>query len=177
MSRNEARIIRADRATSVTAALILIFGVSGCAELRLDDSDVNRIATQLGSTLPLTICSGAGGAGGPKTIDIHFEQKGALWCPKAQVETCPQTYRNKVVKWRAVELDNNGAWQPIPIDYTVYFSPFPSGSVSTHPPGGGITTPINVQNSAPEGVFKYSVVPDTVTADCQPLDPIFWVNQ
>ena len=152
-------------------------GVSGCADLRLSDSEVTRIANELGGLLPLE-CQGSGGTKRNKTIDIVFVNKGTaddpIWCPQKSLEGCPQTYNGKMVSWRSVKEDGNGATETIRANFTVYFSPFPSGSIGSG--GNSVAGPRPLNQNAPAGVYKYTVAPENITEDCKALDPNFWVN-
>ncbi len=158
---------------------MLLAGVTGCAEMKISESEIDRLANALATQLPLSVCEGKAGTPKNKTIDILFvnisQGENEIWCPKRQVEECPQTYDGKTVSWRSVAENEQGETIPVNADFTVYFAPFPSGSVGSG--GNGIAGPRSLSAGAPAGLYKYTVAPADITDDCPVVDPNWWVNK
>ena len=168
----------------VCAAVSMMMGVSACTDLQFSDKQFERLTVKVQDAVTFNQCTPPTTPNpGAKIIQIEFVNiepdpaEPAIWCPERAVETCPITYRNNNVRWSAVKLDTTtGDWEVITeANFNVYFSPFANGSVDSIP-NQGITTPMQVLGQVPEAVYKYTVVPETVSEDCEVLDPNFWVN-
>lgn len=158
---------------------LLTAGASGCADLVISDADLIRIAASVETVVTLSACNSEPVTlARNKTIDIEFkEDNSGIWCPKGQVETCPQVFQSKKVQWRSVRLDESGAWEEFETRFQVYFTPF-VGAVLNAPKG--LTGLKDLNKNAPEGVYKYTVWDWPNGEDdheCAPLDPNFRVNK
>ena len=167
------------RSLRLSCALAVLSGsLAGCTELRISDSELQRISTALGTSLSQTACQAPPTpAPNDKTIDIVFEEKSpGVWCPVRAVETCPQVYQTAKVQWRSVRLNGDGIWEPFSTRFKVYLTPFQGDAF---PAENGKTGYKTLNSNAPPGVYKYTVWDSpTGSADpeCDPLDPNFFVN-
>jgi hypothetical protein len=162
------------------AGAVCLAGLSGCAgpEFRLSDSDVDKIVSGVSESLTMTTCQGGGGNPKDTTIEIVFVNKGTdedpVWCPDSQAADCPQVYNNKFLSWQSVEVKDDGTKVDAETRYKIIFSPFKKDVKTANPQGK--VAPEKLDDDPPAGLYKYTVIPETMTANCTALDPHFWVN-
>jgi hypothetical protein len=97
-----------------------------------------------------------------------------------ELERAPGPNGVNKLRWQAVQLQSKGTYQAIAADYRIFFDPFQGAPIKTTGNKGAATSqPLGCGGGCelPGGVeFKYTVQAESKPG-CDPLDPMFRVNQ
>jgi len=97
-----------------------------------------------------------------------------------ELERAPGPNGVNKLRWQAVQLQSKGTYHAIAADYRIFFDPFQGAPIKTTGNKGAATSqPLGCGGGCelPGGVeFKYTVQAESKPG-CDPLDPMFRVNQ